>query len=195
MGFTLFGRWGKTRNAATGGNKRPARLHLEALEARLLPSLTPHLLKDISPGLQAPRRSTLLPSARPLTSWPTTGCTASNYGKATALPAGTVMVKDINPGGGNGLSSNPDGRSNERQRHAVLPWPRQQLQHRTLEEQRHCRGHRAAQASVEPWGPDERQRHAVLRRPTTLARYAVEKQWHRRRHRLRLQSTARILTP
>ena len=50
MRLTLFARWRNARKAAASGKDRRTRLHLETLEARLLPSLTPHLLKDINPG-------------------------------------------------------------------------------------------------------------------------------------------------
>jgi hypothetical protein len=47
MRVAQFGPWKNARNGNTGRKSGPTRLRLETLEARLLPSLTPHLLKDI----------------------------------------------------------------------------------------------------------------------------------------------------
>ena len=81
--------------------RRSVRLHLEVLEGRLLPSLTPHLLKDIYPGA----RSSFVGAGPNFTAVGATVYFAANDGvhgfelwKSNGTAAGTVLVKDINPG-------------------------------------------------------------------------------------------------
>ena len=99
MGFALFARWRHARKADISGKNRLTRLCLEALEARLLPSLTPHLLKDIDPGPggSMPAQFTAVGSTTYFTA--DDGVHGYQLWKSNGTAAGTVMVKDINPTG------------------------------------------------------------------------------------------------
>ena len=76
-------------------------LRLEPLEGRLLPSLTPHLLRDINPGpggsignqgFVAVNGVAYFPAFDPIH--------GTELWKSNATTAGTVLVKDIIPGSG-----------------------------------------------------------------------------------------------
>ena len=86
------------RSAGRGLQQQP---RLEALEDRLLPSLTPHLLKDINPG----RASSMMLTADGFAGVNGVAYFAANDGtngtelwKSNGTAAGTVLVKDINSG-------------------------------------------------------------------------------------------------
>src|SRR6516164_8224053 len=87
-------------------SRRPtSALRLEALEDRLVPSLTPHLVKDINPG---PGSSLAVgPTAPPVQFVEVKGVAffVANDGvhgpelwKSNGTAAGTILVKDIIPG-------------------------------------------------------------------------------------------------
>ena len=90
--------------------------------------------------------------------------------KSDGTAAGTVLVKDINPGGDR-LRTPVD--LDERQRHAVLRGRRRRTRLRAVEERRHGRrhrpgqGHQPRQRTARSLGPDERQRRRCSSRPTT----------------------------
>src|SRR6516165_8365083 len=97
--FDWRGQHRRTHPTAAGR----ARPSLEALEDRVLPSLTPHLLKDINPG----SASSIVPASGLGTFVEVNGVAyfGANDGihgrelwKSNGTAAGTVLVKDINPG-------------------------------------------------------------------------------------------------
>ena len=106
--------------------------------------------------------------------------------KSDGTAAGTVLVKDINPGR-RLVPASPD----ERQRHAVLRGLRRMRRATSCGRAtarppapRWSRTSTPAAASSDPSQPDERQRHAVLRGLRRHRRAgAVEERRHRRRHR------------
>ena len=138
MGFALFSRRRNARKAATNGNSRLTRLRLEALEARLLPSLTPSLLKDISPGAASSSPHNFADVSGTAYFVANDGVHGAELWKSNGTAAGTVMVADINPGSGSSSPLRPD----ERQRHVVLRSQRRGAWQSALEEQRHGRRHR-----------------------------------------------------
>ena len=84
--------------------------------------------------------------------------------RSDGTAAGTVLVKDINPGSAGSVPRQPD----RRQRHAVLHGQRRHARQRAVEERRHRRRHRPGQ------GHQPRQRR--LRTPselTNVERHAV----------------------
>lgn len=93
MSFSLWQRWWQRRTAIEP-RRRAADLGLEALEDRLLPSLTPHLLKDIAPGTTSsfPREFT---SAGAKTFFAATDAAGNGLWVSDATAAGTVLCKDF----------------------------------------------------------------------------------------------------
>jgi ELWxxDGT repeat protein len=87
-------------------------LRLEALEGRLLPSLTPHLVRDINPGAA----SSLTQASPPFVEVTGVAFFTANDGthgaelwRSNGTAAGTVLVKDIDPGS---AGSSPSGLTN-----------------------------------------------------------------------------------
>jgi ELWxxDGT repeat protein len=100
MRFTLFANWRNDRNA----DSRRTRLRLEILEARLLPSLTPHLLKDINPGAASsvPMDFTVVGAVVYFAAKdPLRG---DELWKSNGIA--TLLVKDINPGSSGSYPAN-----------------------------------------------------------------------------------------
>jgi ELWxxDGT repeat protein len=108
MRFTSLGHWWQSRARRQVLRRPQARRRcwpsprLEALEDRLLPSLTPHLLKDINPG----SASSTPPTNQQFVEVNGVAFFAANDGvhgvelwKSNGTGAGTLLVKDINPGG------------------------------------------------------------------------------------------------
>lgn len=100
--------WRRLGRRSLVASRQPARtaLFLEALEPRLVPSLTPSLLTDIN---QAPVSSIPLPSGfsankelidvnGTLFFTPLDGVHGRELWRSNGTAAGTVLVKDINPG-------------------------------------------------------------------------------------------------
>ena len=100
MRFSLLERWRNARNAGARGKSRPIRLCLEILEARLLPSLTPHLLKDINPGAANSGPALFTDVSGTAFFRASNGVSGAELWKSNGTTAGTVLVKDINPGTG-----------------------------------------------------------------------------------------------
>ena len=92
------------------------------------------------------------------------GVTGQELWKSDGTDAGTVLVKDINPGSRQLRAHGP----HERQRDALLQRVRRCQRRRAVEERRHRRRHRPGQGHqpgrllLYTERPDERQRHAVL---------------------------------
>jgi ELWxxDGT repeat protein len=109
-----FGRWSLRGSRAVGGGKRrrsPSALppHLEVLESRLLPSLTPHLLRDINPGSGSSNPSGFVEVKGTAFFAATDPVHGTELWKSNGTPAGTVLVRDIHPGSSGGVpyASNP----------------------------------------------------------------------------------------
>jgi ELWxxDGT repeat protein len=74
-------------------------LRVELLEARLLPSLSPHLLKDINPGLSGSSPSQAVDVNGTAFFAADNGVSGVELWRSNGTAAGTLLVKDINPGG------------------------------------------------------------------------------------------------
>jgi ELWxxDGT repeat protein len=98
-----LGRWFLGRRRPSGGQLRrsPSALppRLEALESRLLPSLTPHMLKDINPGPADSLSSRFVEVNGTAFFSANDGIHGMELWKSNGTAAGTVLVKDINVGG------------------------------------------------------------------------------------------------
>src|SRR2546421_233439 len=94
--------WSNRRRPATSPVQRSCRPQLEALEARLVPSLSPHLLKDINPGATSFSRAAehgKFTSVGTLTFFSADdGTHGIELWKSDGSAAGTQLVKDIYPG-------------------------------------------------------------------------------------------------
>src|ERR1700730_15023170 len=95
-----FGRWSLRGPRTVGGGKRrrsasaqPPRL--EVLESRLLPSLTPHLLKDINPGVGSSFPSQFVEVKGTAFFAATDPVHGTELWKSNGTTLGTVFVKDI----------------------------------------------------------------------------------------------------
>jgi ELWxxDGT repeat protein len=96
------GREGAGRQArGRKGGRHGSPLHLEALEPRLVPSLTPHLLKDIHPGSASSLFfPTTFVNVNGMAYFPADdGVHGMQLWKSNGTAAGTVMVRVIYPGG------------------------------------------------------------------------------------------------
>src|SRR5713226_1650081 len=102
-----LGRWFVRGRRPLVGHVRPSPSalppRLEVLEARLLPSLTPHLLKDINPGpmgsvAPSPRLPLFVDVNHTAYFAANDGAHGSELWKSNGAAAGTLLVKDINPG-------------------------------------------------------------------------------------------------
>src|SRR6516225_6711661 len=115
MAFSLYLRsgWGRTNAPrrtmklpfiASRSKRRTRRarssveLKLEVLEARFLPSLTPHLLKDINPGSGSSGPAAFVQVNGVAFFAASDGVHGMELWKSNGTGAGTVLVKDIRPG-------------------------------------------------------------------------------------------------
>ena len=113
------------------------------------------------------------------------GSTAASCGSPTAPPAGTVLVKDIIPGG---AGTQPSARPDRGRRHAVLHRRRRRARPRAVEVRRHrrrapswSRTSGPALTAATPYDLTAVGRHAVLHRRRRRPRpRAVEVRRHRR---------------
>jgi ELWxxDGT repeat protein len=107
-----FARWlsqrldlsGSATNRSKSRSDRAGRqvaLRLEVLEDRLLPSLTPHLLKDINPGAgssESVNQFQFTNVSGTAFFVANNGVSGTELWKSNGSAAGTVLVKDIRPG-------------------------------------------------------------------------------------------------
>jgi ELWxxDGT repeat protein len=105
MAFNPLGRLFDKR----GGKRRQAKCRsrtlahqvkprLEALETRLVPSVSPHLLKDINPGTAPSNAGQLTDVSGTLFFQAKNGVSGQELWRTNGTAAGTVLVRDINPG-------------------------------------------------------------------------------------------------
>src|SRR5713226_3610410 len=80
---------------AASADKPP---HLEALEGRVLPSLTPHLVKDLNPSLASSHPVELVEVGGSAYFYANDGVHGYELWKSNGTAAGTTLVKDIRPG-------------------------------------------------------------------------------------------------
>jgi ELWxxDGT repeat protein len=102
MDFDLLGRLfghrvAKRRLERRRSNQR-VKPRLEALETRLVPSATPHLLKDINPGTASSSASQFTDVGGTLFFMADNGVSGQELWRTNGAAAGTVLVRDINPG-------------------------------------------------------------------------------------------------
>src|SRR5262245_41955278 len=75
----------------------PVPPRLEALEGRIMPSLTPHILKDVRPGAMSSAPFSLTAVNDTLFFSANNGVSGHELWKSNGTAPGTVIVKDINP--------------------------------------------------------------------------------------------------
>ena len=110
MKTSFWHRWcGSLRSAKPTGPVSPAKSRrqrpcLEALEDRVAPSLTPQMVLDINPGIASsyPSKSVVIGSTAYFTA--EDGVHGIELWKSNGTAAGTVLVKDINPGSASSCS-------------------------------------------------------------------------------------------
>ena len=103
MGFTLLPRRSRTGIARAGCQYAPVKPQLEILEDRLLPSLTPHLLKDIAPGAVSSSPNDFTPVGAIAYFEAADGAHGAELWRSNGTSAGTILVKDINHGLGSSV--------------------------------------------------------------------------------------------
>ena len=147
MKTSFWRRWCNSLRSArpTGpvSRARPRRrpLGLEALEDRVTPSLTPQMVLDINTNTLSSNPSGMVAIGSTAYFTADDGVHGLELWKSDGTAAGTVLVKDINPGS---ASSDPSV-ADERERHAVLHGQRRHARHGAVEERRHRRRHRPGQ--------------------------------------------------
>lgn len=98
MGFTLFSSGKNGQSRRPNGHRQQARPHLEGLEDRILPSLTPQLLKDINLEDQGSAPSDITAVGATVFFTANDGIHGSQLWRTDGTAAGTILVSDLTSG-------------------------------------------------------------------------------------------------
>ena len=99
MSLSFWRRWRRSRLRPRSPAQKGRGLHLEVLEHRLLPSLTPHLLRDINLQPAGSNPASLV-NINGIVYFSATDVAHGNeLWRSDGTASGTYIVKDIFPGG------------------------------------------------------------------------------------------------